>query len=164
MDTNRWFWNDSLNNLFLLLIVFNRLKEAELYVVGPYRQEMLFDSILLNDEIRDLDDKVIDCLYVDHSWIFHKVRNDRKHPNGRQTVESNFITTVKFVCCLVIFIYCTKWERDKQRRILFRFLVFHSRQNARVGGSSSHSSSSSHFFWRIQGTRLNYNIVCIIIS
>ena len=120
MDTNRWFWNDSLNNLFLLLIVFNRLKEAELYVVGPYRQEMLFDSILLNDEIRDLDDKVIDCLYVDHSWIFHKVRNDRKHPNGRQTVESNFITTRS--SCLGFGI-CSKYQRCS-RPIGWRRIVF----------------------------------------
>ena len=59
---------------------------------GPTRKEItLFDTIILTEEIRDLDGKIIGCRYIDHNWIFQKVRNDRNYPNRSKVVEGNWI-------------------------------------------------------------------------
>jgi hypothetical protein len=56
--------------------------------VGPGRKDMKFASIKMTDEIRELNDRIIDCYYVDNQWVFKKLRNDRQHPNGKIAVTS----------------------------------------------------------------------------
>ena len=66
-------------------------KIGELYVLGPWPNNTTakFDDIQLTDELRKLDGRIIDCIYVDNQWVFQKLRNDRKHPNRREAAESN---------------------------------------------------------------------------
>jgi hypothetical protein len=55
--------------------------------------DMKFASIKLTDEIRELNDRIIDCYYVDNQqWVFKKLRNDRQHPNGKIAVTSRPIS------------------------------------------------------------------------
>ena len=68
-------------------MLYDRPKEGKLLIVGPYRKEVKYDTIALTDELRKLDGEIIDCRYVDHSWIFMKLRQDRKHPNGKRSVD-----------------------------------------------------------------------------
>lgn len=63
-----------------------RSEKAELHIVGPGGIEIFYAYMALTDEIRELDDKIIDCDYVNRRWIFKKIRNDRKHPNGRRAI------------------------------------------------------------------------------
>ena len=56
-------------------------------IVGPYRKEVKYDTIALTDDLRELDGEIIDCRYVDHHWIFMKLRKDRKHPNGKRAIN-----------------------------------------------------------------------------
>lgn len=53
---------------------------------GPGNKLIQFDKILLTDEIRKHDGQIIDCVYTDHQWFFHKLRLDRKHPNGLRSI------------------------------------------------------------------------------
>ena len=69
----------------------NRSNEGGLFVGGPYNQEIKHDTITLTGELRKLDGEIVDCRYVDHHWIFIKVRTDRKHPNGKRCVLSKCI-------------------------------------------------------------------------
>jgi hypothetical protein len=86
--------------LLLLAALRNRAELAELHVVGPGGMDMKFASIKLTDEIRELNDRIIDCYYFDNQWVFKKLRNDRQHPNGRiavtskQTVYSWFVSVL----------------------------------------------------------------------
>ena len=48
-----------------------------------------FDVIKLTDELRELDGRIIDCIYKDNQWVFQRLRHDRKSPNNRKAVESN---------------------------------------------------------------------------
>lgn len=59
---------------------------GNLYVVGPGRIEMKYTTIDLTDELKKMNGSIIECRYVDHHWILVRLRNDRKHPNGRRTV------------------------------------------------------------------------------
>ena len=79
------FWRLS---YIISLALYNRPTEAELLVGGPFRREIKYDTIALTNDIRELDGEIIDCRYVDHHWIFLKVRKDRKHPNGKRAVLS----------------------------------------------------------------------------
>ncbi len=74
--------------LLLLAALRNRAELAELHVVGPGGMDMKFALIKLTDEIRELNDRIIDCYYVDNQWVFKKLRNDRQHPNGKIAVTS----------------------------------------------------------------------------
>ena len=68
------------------------MNKAELHAVGyPQRSESFFDTIPLTEEIRGLDDQIIECRYVDRQWVFVRQRNDRLHPNGRNAIFSEFI-------------------------------------------------------------------------
>ncbi|KAI9556339.1 hypothetical protein GHT06_018913 [Daphnia sinensis] len=84
-------------------------KEAELHVGGPNRTEVKWETILLTDEIRNLDGRIVDCIYEDHHWVFVKERPDRIHPNGRgslsrkiraleQPVSREFLVTTLSKC------------------------------------------------------------------
>lgn len=59
---------------------------GDLFVVGPGRIEMKYTTIDLTDDLKKMNGSIIECRYVDHHWIFVRLRNDRKHPNGRRTV------------------------------------------------------------------------------
>ncbi len=48
-----------------------------------------FDVIKLTDELRELDGRIIDCIYKDNQWVFQRLRHDRKSPNNRKAAESN---------------------------------------------------------------------------
>lgn len=58
---------------------------------GPGNRPIQFDKILLTDEIRNYDGQIIDCCYTDHQWVFHKLRLDRKHPNGLRSITGSII-------------------------------------------------------------------------
>lgn len=45
------------------------------------------ETILLTDEIRNLDGCIVDCRYVDQRWMFVKQRFDRNIPNGKRALE-----------------------------------------------------------------------------
>ena len=78
------------NGLFVKKNSFDQ-KFGELHVSGPWPNNTTakFDDIQLTDELRKLDGRIIDCIYVDNQWVFQKLRNDRKHPNVRQAAEGN---------------------------------------------------------------------------
>lgn len=85
-----------------------RIKQAELHVVGPGMKEICFDTIALTDEIIQYDGCIIACKYIDHQWIFKRVRRDRSHPNGRRTVEGikyimifNGPNYLRYLLCLI---------------------------------------------------------------
>lgn len=66
--------------------------KGELHVVARGRNEKQYGSatIDLTDDLKKLIDSIIECSYVDHHWIFVRVRNDRKHPNGYRSVDGTF--------------------------------------------------------------------------
>ena len=73
----------------MFLQYLNRSNEAE-----GWLGNLKYATVVLQtdnyDKIRDLDGKIISCRYViDTIWIFQKVRNDRKQPNSKSTVEGN---------------------------------------------------------------------------
>ena len=57
-------------------------------MVGPGRREIVFDTIVVNDETKSMDGQIVACRRIDHQWIFQRLRTDRKHPNARRTIES----------------------------------------------------------------------------
>jgi hypothetical protein len=70
------------------------MKKAELHAGGAYphmKSEFFFDTVPLTEEIRGLDGHIIECRFVDRQWVFVRQRNDRLHPNGRNTIFSEFI-------------------------------------------------------------------------
>lgn len=49
--------------------------------------EIKYASISVTDELREMNDKIIDCHKVDGQWVFKRLRHDRCSPNGRKTVK-----------------------------------------------------------------------------
>ena len=70
----------------------DRLNEAELYVMGPDATEVSFATIALIDDIRQLNDRIIECVYVDNHWIFVRLRNDHRNPIGYRALGNNLLS------------------------------------------------------------------------
>ena len=56
--------------------------------------EICFAYIALTDEIRQMNEKILECHYVDGQWVFAKLRRDRLYPNGLTTVQGKFVYTI----------------------------------------------------------------------
>ena len=80
---------------FVRIIVFfwwnQREDKGELHLRKGKGQEVYFTDMEVTDEIREMDGKIIKCLYLDGRWVFKKLKNDRKHPNGFKTVQGRLI-------------------------------------------------------------------------
>ena len=50
-------------------------------------KEILYDKTNITDETREMDGLIADYRYVNPQWIFIALRNDRKHPNGKNTLK-----------------------------------------------------------------------------
>ena len=90
------------------------MNKAELHAVGyPQRSESFFDTIPLTEEIRGLDDQIIECRYVNRQWVFVRQRNDRLHPNEEMpysvssfvffTISRNGIMLINFPSICVLY-------------------------------------------------------------
>lgn len=53
------------------------------------REEVKHGSIKLTEELRNMDSSIIVCRYVDHHWVFVRLRNDSDIPNGQNALEGN---------------------------------------------------------------------------
>ena len=70
----------------------DRLNEAELYVMGPDATEVSFATIALTDDIRQLNDRSIECVYVDNHWSFVRLRNDHRNPMGYRALGNDLLS------------------------------------------------------------------------
>lgn len=75
-----------------------RLKIAEESGMGVLRKkigllfvgglEAPFDKIKLTRELKDLDNKIIECKYENNAWVFMRERTDKSFPNSFNTAKS----------------------------------------------------------------------------
>lgn len=54
-----------------------------------------------------MDGFIIECRYVDHKWVFDRIRNDRIRPNGLKTIEG--MRTKLIIVRIAIPIYHNKY-------------------------------------------------------
>ncbi|CAF3676509.1 unnamed protein product [Rotaria socialis] len=57
-------------------------KKALLFVNG---MQQPFANIPWSKELRQYDNKIIECSYRDHKWHFHRQRTDKSFPNAKET-------------------------------------------------------------------------------
>ena len=86
LDHFQWDLKNEEDFHFRLKISDRKDSTGELLVVGPRRREIEFDTINLTPELMEMDGKIIECHRIDNQWIFHHLRTDRTHPNGRRSV------------------------------------------------------------------------------
>jgi mRNA-capping enzyme len=58
---------------------------GQLYVGGL---EVPFASIKLTKDLKELNNKIIECNYENNQWVFLRVRNDKSFPNSFSTVKA----------------------------------------------------------------------------
>lgn len=58
--------------------------------------EKVFGTIALNQELKAMDGRIIQCGRIDNQWVFKRLRDDRPHANGRGTVECTFYFNQRF--------------------------------------------------------------------
>lgn len=60
-------------------------KIGRLYVCGP---DTFFSTIKLTKDLREMNNKIIECKYVDGKWIYMRERTDKSFPNSLKTAEA----------------------------------------------------------------------------
>ena len=50
-------------------------------------KEILYDKTNITDETREMDGLIADYRYANPQWTFIALRDDRKHPNGKNTLK-----------------------------------------------------------------------------
>lgn len=79
-----------------------------------------YGTILLTDELRLLDGRVIACIYADQQWIFHKQRYDRSHPNSYTTASGDknfyslFVPLLNLITCNIFISLLVKLKAIQQ--------------------------------------------------
>lgn len=61
-------------------------KKIGLLFVGGL--EAPFDKIKLTRELKELDNKIIECKYENNAWVFMRERTDKSFPNSFNTAKS----------------------------------------------------------------------------
>ena len=56
---------------------------------GSQREEFKYATIKLTEKLRCMDGSIIVCHYVDHHWVFVRLRKDSDLPNGKNALEGN---------------------------------------------------------------------------
>lgn len=65
------------------------LNASEPNTKGPQREEFKHATIKLTEKLRCMDGSIIVCHYVDHNWVFVRLRKDSDLPNGKNAFEGN---------------------------------------------------------------------------
>lgn len=50
-----------------------------------------FSQMKLTKELRELDNKIIECKYENNAWVFMRERTDKSFPNSFNTAKSMMI-------------------------------------------------------------------------
>ena len=69
---------------------------GDLMAIGPNRFELKYDTITLTDQLREMNDKIIECRRVDNQWIFHYLCTDRRHPNRSKALQGKIVFDLLF--------------------------------------------------------------------
>ena len=56
-------------------------------MIGHDQFEVKYDEIKLTDQLREMNDKVIECRRVDNEWVFHYLTG-RPRPNAMPAIQS----------------------------------------------------------------------------
>ena len=88
-----WTFRPLLFN-FRLRINSDNDSTGDLLVISPKSEhqpvantEKVYSTITLTDQLKEMNNKIIECHWVDNQWIFHDIRPDRLRPNAEKTVE-----------------------------------------------------------------------------
>lgn len=61
-------------------------KKIGLLFVGGL--ETAFGQMKLTKELKELDNKIIECKYEKNAWVFMRERTDKSFPNSYKTAQS----------------------------------------------------------------------------
>lgn len=78
----QWQWKNDLNFHFRLRIDADNNSTGDLMVIGPEGSEKKYGEIKLTDQLREMNDKIIQFRRVDNQWIFIQLRPDRSRNHG----------------------------------------------------------------------------------
>jgi len=78
---------------------------------GSQREESKYATIKLTEKFRCMDGSIIVCRYVDHHWVFVRLRNDSDLPNGKNALEGN--ASFSFYYDFIIKLFCSLQRKIK---------------------------------------------------
>ena len=61
--------------------------EGQLYAKEDIKTEIPFGKIVLTDETRQLNNRIIDCVFSKNVWKYTELRRDRDYPDHIDTVK-----------------------------------------------------------------------------
>ena len=64
--------------------------------------EPAFAEMKVTKEIKELDNKIIECYFQNNQWKFMRQRTDKSFPNAYATAMGRF----EFVCLIVLISLC----------------------------------------------------------
>lgn len=100
--------------IFLFRILY---KKIGLLYVGQL--DVPFAKIKYTKQLKDLDNKIIECKFENNSWVFMRQRSDKSFPNSYTTAMGNIIKDFKlyFLIKLIYYFSCmSKYKKSCHNR------------------------------------------------